>query len=172
MFEYGGEEICDLCAGKRFSPHVLQVMLHELNIADVLSLSVARAASEFVSHEKLSRVFESAMQFGLGQHRLDQRIGEIGNAVLQRTFLVGAMAKKNVRNVLYLMDQPFAGMDAAEVEFFMFQLRRETDAKKTFLYVTNDLVSIAMSDYVLELGDQAEIKYFDLAERFSLSDYE
>jgi excinuclease ABC subunit A len=170
-FEQRGFELCDYCAGKRFAPHILQLSFHEQNIAEVLALSVVRALSEFSSSEEITRILERGVQFGLGQIRLDTRAEELGNASLQRALLSEAIAKKNVRSTLYLLDQPFGGLDQAEVEFLMFQLRRETDSKSTFVFTTHDPTAIAMSDYVIELSERAEINFFGLAEQFSLSDF-
>ncbi|RAL23567.1 manganese ABC transporter ATP-binding protein [Lujinxingia litoralis] len=76
----------------------------------------------------------------------DRQIGELSGGQQQRVFLARALAQGGE---VFLMDEPFAGVDAATEKAIMAVLRELRDAGKTVLVVHHDLVTVA--DYFDEI---------------------
>ena len=69
----------------------------------------------------------------------DRQIGNLSGGQQQRVFLARALAQESD---LYLMDEPFAGVDAATEEAIMEILRELRAAGKTLLVVHHDLSTV------------------------------
>ncbi len=69
----------------------------------------------------------------------DRQIGNLSGGQQQRVFLARALAQESD---LYLMDEPFAGVDASTEEAIMQILRELRDAGKTLLVVHHDLSTV------------------------------
>jgi manganese/zinc/iron transport system ATP- binding protein len=85
------------------------------------------------------RAIEALEQTGIRElaHR---QIGELSGGQQQRTFLARALAQDAE---IYLMDEPFAGVDAATERAIVSLLGRMRDAGKTVLVVHHDLRTAA-----------------------------
>ena len=69
----------------------------------------------------------------------DRQIGNLSGGQQQRVFLARALAQESE---LYLMDEPFAGVDAATEEAIMEILRELRASGKTLLVVHHDLSTV------------------------------
>src|SRR5690554_616879 len=76
----------------------------------------------------------------------DRQIGELSGGQQQRVFLARALAQGGE---VFLMDEPFAGVDAATEKAIVDVLRNLRDAGKTVIVVHHDLVTV--SDYFDDL---------------------
>jgi manganese/zinc/iron transport system ATP- binding protein len=86
-----------------------------------------------------ARAFEALEQTGMAD-LAKRQIGELSGGQQQRTFLARALAQ-DVE--IYLMDEPFAGVDAATERTIISLLGRMRDAGKTVVVVHHDLQTAA-----------------------------
>ena len=82
-----------------------------------------------------ARAWEALEQIGLAD-LAKRQIGELSGGQQQRTFLARALAQKAD---LYLMDEPFVGVDAATEQAIVDLLGTLRDAGKTVVVVHHDL---------------------------------
>lgn len=82
-----------------------------------------------------ARAMEALEQTGMTA-LADRQIGELSGGQQQRTFLARALAQDAE---IYLMDEPFAGVDAATERTMVALLGRMRDAGKTVVVVHHDL---------------------------------
>jgi manganese/zinc/iron transport system ATP- binding protein len=82
-----------------------------------------------------ARAMEALDQTGMAD-LAKRQIGELSGGQQQRTFLARALAQDAE---IYLMDEPFAGVDAATERTIISLLARMRDAGKTVLVVHHDL---------------------------------
>lgn len=81
-----------------------------------------------------------------------RQIGQLSGGQQQRVFLARALAQEST---LYLMDEPFAGVDAATEAAMVEVLRTLRNAGKTVVVVHHDLQSVqAYFDHVLLLNQR------------------
>jgi manganese/zinc/iron transport system ATP- binding protein len=69
----------------------------------------------------------------------DRQIGQLSGGQQQRVFLARALVQDAD---LYLMDEPFAGVDAATERTIVALLRRLAEAGKTAIVVHHDLATV------------------------------
>ncbi|RYD17884.1 MAG: metal ABC transporter ATP-binding protein [Verrucomicrobiaceae bacterium] len=82
-----------------------------------------------------ARAMEALEQTGMAD-LANRQIGELSGGQQQRTFLARALAQDAE---IYLMDEPFAGVDAATERTIVHLLGRMRDAGKTVVVVHHDL---------------------------------
>jgi manganese/zinc/iron transport system ATP- binding protein len=82
---------------------------------------------------------DALMRVGMGPFA-DRPIGELSGGQQQRIFLARALAQDAD---LYLLDEPFAGIDVATEDLLTQQLRDLTSAGKTVVAVHHDLDDVA-----------------------------
>ena len=77
------------------------------------------------------------------------QIGQLSGGQQQRVFLARALLQEGG---VYLLDEPFAGVDVPTQELLVALFGRLRDAGKTILYATHDFAQAAASDRVLLLN--------------------
>ncbi|MEO0405378.1 MAG: metal ABC transporter ATP-binding protein, partial [Bacteroidota bacterium] len=94
----------------------------------------------------------------------NRQISELSGGQQQRTFLARALAQKAN---LYLMDEPFAGVDSASEQKIIQTLKSRRDQGETLLVVHHDLHAVrAYFDEVILLN-QSVIAHGPVAEVFN-----
>jgi len=99
-----------------------------------------------------------------------RQIGELSGGQQQRTFLARALAQDAE---IYLMDEPFAGVDAATERTIIHLLGRMRDAGKTVIVVHHDLQTaqryfdrlLLLNMNVIAHGPTAEVFQPDVLEK-------
>ena len=108
-----------------------------VSVLDVALMGTARGLGWFGRPGKAhrERAMKALAQTGMADFA-DRRIGELSGGQQQRAFLARALAQDAE---LYLMDEPFAGVDAATERTIIALLGEMRDAGKTVVVVHHDL---------------------------------
>jgi excinuclease ABC subunit A len=146
--------VCDACGGRRFHPEVLSVRYRGRTVADLLEGSVAQAAECFHDHPRLRRILAALMDCGLGHLPLGQPATALSGGEAQRVKLAAelAMAKPRGGGALIALDEPTAGLHAADVEVLLEAWDRLLAAGHTLLVADNGLAVVRAADQVIDLG--------------------
>ena len=149
---------CEVCAGKRYRPEVLEVRVRGLNVTDVLDLTVDRAIRFFLREPRLGQALWHLQQVGLGYLRLGQPATTLSGGEAQRLKiareLIGAAARKGTRKA-YILDEPTTGLSGEDVELLNDVLRRLVKAGHTLVVVEHDLDVVRAADWVVDMGPGA-----------------
>jgi len=159
---------CPACSGRRLSPAALAVQIDGDSIADLMARPVAAAADRVdalrvpeeareIADHILGSVREALSTFGelgLGYLSLDRRARSLSAGELQRLHLVAALGS-GLSQVLYVLDEPSAGLHARDTQRLGAALRRLRDGGNTVILVEHDLDLIAAAEGVVELGPGA-----------------
>lgn len=146
---------CPDCNGTRFNQETLLPKFRGLNIADVLALSVDDAQRLFSHLPKINRVLLSLQQLGLGYLTLGQSSSTLSGGESQRVRFALELSKQSEGSVLYLFDEPTAGLhfsDLPNVVESLFSLR---DAGHTIVITEHNPDVVSIADWVVELGPGA-----------------
>ena len=110
---------------------------------DVVAMGSYRRLGWFrrISKKESTRAHECLDQVGIA-HLADRQISQLSGGQQQRVFLARALMQDAE---LYLMDEPFAAVDAATEEAIVSLLRSLSSQGKTCLVVHHDLATV--SDY-------------------------
>lgn len=111
-----------------------------VNALDVVAMGSYRRLGWFhrVSKAETERAMDALEQVGIGHLALRQ-ISQLSGGQQQRVFLARALMQDAD---LYLMDEPFAAVDAATEEAIVELLRKLSDQGKTCLVVHHDLATV------------------------------
>jgi excinuclease ABC subunit A len=146
---------CPDCDGQRYQPAVLSIDYNNLNITEILNLSVNEAVSFFKTSTSIKRKLEPLQELGLGYLRLGQSTATLSGGEAQRLKLApflppkGALAKKPT---LFLFDEPTTGLHLSDVETLMGVLRRLVSAGHGVVVIEHHLDVMALADHIVDLG--------------------
>jgi excinuclease ABC subunit A len=148
---------CDHCAGKRFKPEVLDVLVHGKSVYDVLQMTVDQAIRFFPYEEKLGQALWQLQQVGLGYLRLGQPATTLSGGEAQRIKVARelALAKRSAGRKLYIMDEPTTGLHLEDIRKLAGVLDRLVDAGHTLVLIEHNLDVIKLADWVIDLGPDA-----------------
>jgi excinuclease ABC subunit A len=148
---------CDDCAGRRFKPEVLEVLVHGKSIYDVLQLTVDQAIRFFPYEEKLGQALWQLQQVGLGYLRLGQPATTLSGGEAQRIKIARelALAKRTAGKKLYIMDEPTTGLHLEDIRKLSGVLDRLVDAGHTLVLIEHNVDVIKLADWIIDLGPDA-----------------
>jgi excinuclease ABC subunit A len=146
---------CDACRGKRYNRETLEVRYRDLNIADVLALSVAEARHFFEAIPALYRRLSMLGDVGLDYLRLGQNALTLSGGEAQRIKLALELSKRDTGRSLYILDEPTTGLHFTDIDLLMTVLAKLRDAGNTLVVIEHHLDVIAQADWVVDLGPEA-----------------
>ncbi len=158
------ERTCPACLGARLGPAARAVRVAGRSLAQVsaLALTDARAfvtdlpAGPVVAplQEELGRRLDFLLRTGLGYLTLDRNAATLSGGELQRLRLA-AQAGNQLSGVLYVLDEPTAGLHPEDTRALVAVLTDLRDAGNTVLVVEHDLDVIRAADLVVDFGPGA-----------------
>lgn len=170
---------CPECGGKRLKREALSVTFAELDIADLSRLSLDRlaqllapyandaasAAASAVDHPEkavvIERIAEDALarlavlrDLGLGYLSMDRSTPTLSPGELQRLRL-GTQVHSNLFGVVYVLDEPSAGLHPADTQALLVALDRLRRSGNSLFIVEHDLDVIRHADWIVDIGPDA-----------------
>ncbi|WP_321384413.1 TrmO family methyltransferase [uncultured Enterococcus sp.] len=145
---------CPLCHGKRYKKHVLEIRYKEKSIFEVLELQVEEARLFFEGEEKLTAILQTLCEVGLGYLKLGQGIQTLSGGESQRVKLAKVLCKKSVGSVLYVLDEPTAGLHFSDIQQLLELLSTLTKAGHTVLIIEHNQQVIRNADWIIDLGPE------------------
>ena len=166
---------CPDCNGSRYRPEILEVTIErhaageqqprQLNVADVLELTVAEAAQLFAQDRDVIRALQPIADVGLEYVKLGQPVPTLSGGEAQRLKLAGflaeaakaqaksrqALAKKGT---LFLFDEPTTGLHFDDIAKLMRALRKLLEAGHSLIVIEHNLDVIRASDWLIDLGPE------------------
>ena len=166
---------CPDCDGKRYRPEILEVTierampgstaLRQLNVADVLELTVSEAASVFAHDRDVIRALQPIVDVGLEYVKLGQPVPTLSGGEAQRLKLAGFLAEAAKtasasrqtlarRGTLFMLDEPTTGLHFDDIAKLMRALRKLLEVGHSLLVIEHNLDVIRASDWLIDLGPE------------------
>ncbi|MDR7308093.1 excinuclease ABC subunit UvrA [Rhodoferax saidenbachensis] len=160
---------CPDCDGKRYRPEILEVTIERkgrnVNVADVLDLTVSEAADLFSADRDVIRVLQPIVDVGLEYVKLGQPVPTLSGGEAQRLKLAGFLAEaaksssasKQLmakRGSLFMLDEPTTGLHFDDIAKLMRALRKLLDAGHSLVVIEHNLDVIRASDWLIDLGPE------------------
>jgi excinuclease ABC subunit A len=159
---------CPACAGTRLRPEVLAVTVHGRSIAQVAALSIGEAAQwvqaldltqrERLIGERVLREIQARLGFladvGLDYLSLDRAAATLAGGEARRIRLATQIGS-GLAGVLYVLDEPSAGLHQRDNRRLIETLLRLRDLGNTLIVVEHDEDTIAAADWVVDIGPLA-----------------
>ncbi len=171
---------CAQCHGKRLRREALSVTFAGLDIADISRLPLTRLAATLqptadgtapglaaLTREHPERVevarrittdllarLAALLDLGLGYLSLDRSTPTLSPGELQRLRLA-TQVRSNLFGVVYVLDEPSAGLHPADTEALLVALARLKAAGNSLFVVEHDLDVIRQADWIVDVGPAA-----------------
>lgn len=156
---------CRACGGRRLRPESLRVAVEGRTIDGLSALSVRgltadmramvfgtgrREAGEAIRASVLKKA-DLLERLGLGYLRLDRAADSLAGGEIQRIRLA-TQAGNGLRGVLYVLDEPTAGLHPADTARLLALLAELRDNGNTVLVVEHDEDVVRAADHIVDLG--------------------
>ncbi|MFL5507732.1 MAG: excinuclease ABC subunit A [Gemmatimonadales bacterium] len=171
---------CPECGGKRLRPEPLRVAFAGLDIADMSRQPLARLAEIFgpyargtargwrareAEHPEQALVVQRIaddlearlrvlIELGLGYLSLERSTPTLSPGELQRLRL-GTQVHSNLFGVVYVLDEPSAGLHPADTAALLAALDRLKASGNSLFVVEHELDVIRHADWIVEVGPDA-----------------
>jgi len=171
---------CSSCGGKRLRPESLSVTFDGFDIAELLHLPLARLTEIFQPYaqgtaaglkalgrghqEKVlvaQRIAEDLcgrlsvlLDLGLGYLNLERSTPTLSPGELQRLRLA-TQVRSNLFGVVYVLDEPSAGLHPADTEALLRALDRLKVSGNSLFVVEHELEVIRHADWIVDVGPGA-----------------
>ncbi len=159
---------CEACSGSRYNSHALSVTFHNNNIAHLLELSINELHHFFknliysdsekktigaICNEILKQT-QLLKDLGLGYLQLNREASGLSGSEAARIRL-STQINSRLRGVLYVFDEPAAGLHAADLNKVLQKIIHLRDIGNTVVVVDHNEQIIRQADYIIELGPKA-----------------
>ena len=171
---------CPDCDGQRYRPEILEITIERgtekrkmgsdpvfrnLNVADVLNLTVSEACVLFASDRDVIRALQPIIDVGLEYVKLGQPVPTLSGGEAQRLKLAGFLAdaaKSSTasrqatakRGTLFMFDEPTTGLHFDDIAKLMRAMRKLQDAGHSLIVIEHNLDVIRASDWLIDLGPE------------------
>ncbi|MFE9740469.1 ATP-binding cassette domain-containing protein [Streptomyces sp. NPDC006477] len=159
---------CPVCGGARLRPEALAVTFAGRTIAELAGLPLttlsgllAEAGAEgtetarVLTADLVARIV-TVTELGLGYLSLDRATPTLSNGELQRLRLATQL-RSGLFGVVYVLDEPSAGLHPADTEALLVVLDRLKVAGNSVFVVEHHLDVIRHADWLVDVGPQAGV---------------
>lgn len=150
--------LCTDCNGRRFQTDVLEVRYRDVNIFDVLQMSVAKAHAFFRGAGNVQSRLQPLVDLGLGYLPLGQSLASLSAGESMRLKLAGhleADLKSTGKGNMFVMDEPTTGLHFSDVDRLIQCIHQLIDSGNTVVVIEHNQQLIESADYLIELGPGA-----------------
>ncbi|MFF5701282.1 ABC transporter [Streptomyces sp. NPDC012794] len=156
---------CPACAGRRLRPEALAVTFAGRTIAETAALALSDLdrllataplegeAARVLAGDLRARIAPVA-ELGLGYLSLDRTAPSLSAGELQRLRLATQL-RSGLFGVVYVLDEPSAGLHPADTEALLGVLERLKRAGNTVFVVEHQLDVVRRADWVVDVGPLA-----------------
>ncbi|KRP61259.1 excinuclease ABC subunit UvrA [Pseudomonas trivialis] len=166
---------CPLCEGKRLTRAALSVKFAGVDIGELSQLSLSqlaellrpvaagqdrmklsvekRLAAQRIAQDLLERV-STLIDLGLGYLSLERSTPTLSSGELQRLRLATQLGSQ-LFGVIYVLDEPSAGLHPADGEALFTALERLKAAGNSLFVVEHDLETMRRADWLIDVGPAA-----------------
>ncbi|ROQ59509.1 excinuclease ABC subunit A [Streptomyces sp. 840.1] len=157
-------EPCPVCEGGRLRPEAMAVTFAGRTIAELAGLPLtaltevlASAGSgetaRVLTEDLLARI-EPVTELGLGYLSLDRTAPTLSSGELQRLRLATQL-RSGLFGVVYVLDEPSAGLHPADTESLLGVLGRLKEAGNTVFVVEHQMDVVRRADWLVDVGPLA-----------------
>jgi excinuclease ABC subunit A len=166
---------CPVCKGKRLKPEALSVTFAGMDIADISRLPLRDLRDLLGSHvahgaandghpekvlvvqrivEDMSARLEVLLDLGLGYLTPERSTPTLSPGELQRLRLA-TQVRSNLFGVVYVLDEPSAGLHPADTEALLRALDRLKASGNSLFVVEHELDVVRQADWIVDVGPGA-----------------
>ncbi len=168
LHRFAREGACPACGGTRLAPLPRNVIVHGATLPALASMPLTELRDFFstldlTGHraEVVARLVRDVstraaalVELGLDYLTLDRSVTTLSGGEVERIRLATQIGS-GLMGVLYVLDEPSAGLHARDNERLIASLRRLCDQGNSLLVVEHDEATIRAADHVIDIGPGA-----------------
>ena len=148
------ELVCDDCKGTRYKPALLEIKYRELDIHQVLRLSISEAMTLFADQPKLFNKLRVLDEVGLGYLRLGQSATTLSGGEAQRVKLAAHLALASCAGTLFIFDEPTTGLHFDDIAKLLTAFQKLIEQGGSVLLIEHNMDVIRAADWIIDLGPE------------------
>jgi excinuclease ABC A subunit len=145
---------CPVCGGMRYGQEALSIRIEGLSINELLALPISSLLERlppFLS--PYSAVLEAMVELGIGHVSLGRRVDTLSGGEVQRLRIARKLAEHSSGGLLFVLDEPAAGLHPSDVAMLVRALDRIlAGGRNTVVLVEHNPAIIAAADWLIEFG--------------------
>ncbi len=148
------ELICDECKGTRYKTGILEIKYNDLNVHEVLQLTVREAMTFFHDTPRLVQKLKVLDDVGLGYLRLGQSATTLSGGEAQRVKLAAHLTTASCAGTLFIFDEPTTGLHFDDIAKLLASFQRLIENGGSLIIIEHNLDVIKAADWVIDLGPE------------------
>ena len=147
---------CESCHGKRFKKEVLEVKYHDVNIHDILNMTVNMAIEFFTVHgnNKIVKRLRPLQEVGLGYIKLGQSSSTLSGGENQRVKLAYYLSIEKSEPTIFVFDEPTTGLHFHDIKKLLDVFNALIQRGHTVVIIEHNMDIIKCADYLIDLGPE------------------
>ena len=149
---------CENCNGKRFKKEVLEVKFKDVNIDQLLKMTVDDAIDFFTSfsQNKIIQKLQPLQDVGLGYITLGQSSATLSGGEAQRIKLASFMSQGTSKEkILFIFDEPTTGLHFHDIKKLLASFDAIIEKGHSIVVVEHNMDLIKCADHLIDLGPEA-----------------
>jgi excinuclease ABC subunit A len=161
---------CESCNGTRFKDEVLEIKYRDVNIAELLQMTINQALEFFkeepkptASVKKIIQRLQPLVDVGLGYLQLGQSSSTLSGGEAQRIKLAFFLTKGNSdKSTLFIFDEPTTGLHFHDINKLMDSFNALIENGHSIIVIEHNYDIIKCADWIIDLGPDGGNKGGDL----------
>jgi excinuclease ABC subunit A len=146
---------CETCGGKRFKQHILDVKYQEMNVSEVLGMTIDEALEFFKKEQKIINKIKPLVDVGLGYVQMGQSSNTLSGGEAQRIKLASFLLKgNNTSKTLFIFDEPTTGLHFADIKKLLKSFDALLEQGNTIIVIEHNMDVIKCADWVIDIGPE------------------
>jgi len=149
---------CEHCSGKRFKKEILEVKYNDINIDQLLRMTVDDAIKFFETHnqKRIIQKLQPLQDVGLGYVTLGQSSATLSGGEAQRIKLASFISQGTTKEkVLFIFDEPTTGLHFHDIQKLLTSFNALIERGHSIVVVEHNLELIKCADHLIDLGPEA-----------------
>ncbi len=148
---------CETCKGKRFKSEIMDIKYNELDIAEVLDLTIDESLEFFKDKTTIVNKLKPLADVGLGYVKLGQSSNSLSGGEAQRVKLAsflgkGGTSKKD--HILFIFDEPTTGLHFHDIQRLLTAINALVDQGNSVLIIEHNMEVVKSADWIIDLGPE------------------
>jgi excinuclease ABC subunit A len=167
--------VCEECKGNRFKAEVLEVKYNDLDINQILNLTVDESMKFFEKKKDVTSKLKPLQDVGLGYVKLGQPSSTLSGGEAQRVKLASYLSREwNNKNIFFIFDEPTTGLHFDDIRKLLDALNALVENGHTVLVIEHNTEVLKASDWIIDLGPKGgneggELLYMGIPEEIGKS---
>lgn len=150
---------CEACHGQRFKRDVLAVKYRDVNINDVLDMTVEEAIAFFSEDnsaiaKRIVRRLQPLSDVGLGYIKLGQSSSTLSGGENQRVKLAYYLSIEKPQPTVFIFDEPTTGLHFHDIRRLLDSFNRLIEKGHTIIIIEHNIDVVKCADYVIDIGPE------------------